>query len=135
VVKKDVVNAILCELPLLAFIQHKLVQTFPTTIFRYTNRILDQNEQKEITVSEHNRAHRAALNNVKQIMQAYFFPKITFMTNEVVANCENCLKAKYDRHPQKQILGETPIPSYTGELLHIDIFSTDKKYFLTCVDK
>jgi len=38
-------------------------------------------------------------------------------------------KAKY-RHPQKQILGETPIASYTGEMLHIDIFSADKKYFL-----
>jgi len=37
VVKKDVVNAILCELPVLAFIQHKLVETFPTTIFRYAN--------------------------------------------------------------------------------------------------
>jgi len=32
VVKKDVVNAILCELPVLAFIQHKLVEKFPTTI-------------------------------------------------------------------------------------------------------
>jgi len=97
--------------------------------------ILDKNEQKEITVSEHNRAHRAAQENVKQIMQDYFFPKMTHMANEVVVNCKTCQKAKYDRHPQKQILGETPSPSYTGELLHIDIFSTDKKYFLTCVDK
>jgi len=29
--------------------------------------ILDKNEQKEITVSEHNRAHRTAQGNVKQI--------------------------------------------------------------------
>ncbi|KAH8241145.1 hypothetical protein KR038_006285, partial [Drosophila bunnanda] len=36
VVKKDVVNTILCELAVLAFIQHKLIETFPTTTFRYT---------------------------------------------------------------------------------------------------
>jgi len=35
----------------------------------------------------------------------------------------------------KQELGETPIPTHVGEILHIDIFSTDKKFFLTCVDK
>jgi len=43
--------------------------------------------------------------------------------------------AKYDRHPKKQEFGETPIPSNTGEMLPIDIFSTDKKFFPTCVDK
>jgi len=91
--------------------------------------ILDKNEQKEITVSEHNRAHRAAQENVKQIMQDYFFPKMTHMANEVVANCNTCQKEKYDRHPQKQILGETPIPSYTGELLHIDMFLQIKNTF------
>jgi len=33
---------------------------------------------------------------------------------------------------QKTGAWKTPIPSYTGE---IEIFSTDKKHFLTCVDK
>lgn len=139
VVKKDVVNAIHCELPILAFIQHKLIETFPTTTFRYTkyivNDIFDKNEQKEIIATEHNRAHRAAQENVKQILQDYFFPKMTKLTNEVVSNCKICKTAKYNRHPQKQILGETPIPSYVGEILHIDIYSTNKKYFLTCIDK
>lgn len=46
-----------------------------------------------------------------------------------------CTQAKYDRHPKKQELGETPIPSYTGEMLHIDIFSTNRKLFLACIDK
>jgi len=32
-------------------------------------------------------------------------------------------------------MGETPIPSYVGEILHVDIFSTDKTFFLTCVYK
>jgi len=57
------------------------------------------------------------------------------MTKEVIANCRVCTQAKYDRHPKKQELGETPLPSYTGEMTHIDIFSTDRKLFLTCIDK
>lgn len=123
-VKKDVVNAIVCELPVLAFIQNKLVID-----------ILDKNEQKEIIAAEHNRAHRAAQENIKQILQDYFFPKLTRLVNEAVANCKVCNRAKYDRHPQKQVIGETPIPSQVGEILHIDIFSTVKKHFLTCIDK
>jgi len=57
------------------------------------------------------------------------------LANEIVTNCRTCAKAKYDRHPRKQELGETPVPSRVGEMLHIDIFSTDRKYFLTCIDK
>jgi len=40
----------------------------------------------------------------------------------------------YGRHPKKQ-QGSTPIPSHVGEVLNINIFSTDKKIFLTCIDK
>jgi len=43
--------------------------------------------------------------------------------------------AKYTRHPTRQTVGQTPIPCYSGEILHIDIFSTDGKLFLTCIDK
>ena len=29
----------------------------------------------------------------------------------------------------------TQIPNYSRGILHIDIYSTDNKYFLTCIDK
>lgn len=54
---------------------------------------------------------------------------------EVVSNCKVCLESKYQRHPVRQCLGATPLPKRPGERLHIDIFSTDGKYFLSCVDK
>jgi len=60
---------------------------------------------------------------------------MTILTFEVVANCKICQKAKYDRHSQKQVFRKTPIPSHVGEILHINIFSTDKKHFFTCLDK
>jgi len=43
--------------------------------------------------------------------------------------------AKNCKLQSKRELGETPIPRYTGEMLHIDIFSTERKQFLTCVGK
>lgn len=72
---------------------------------------------------------------MKQILADYYFPKMSKLANETVQDCRICSKAKYVRHSTRQELGETPIPSFTGEMLHVDIFSTDKKYFLTCVDK
>jgi len=57
------------------------------------------------------------------------------LANENVTNCRTCAKGKYDRQTRKQELGETPVPSRVGEMLHIDIFSTDRKYFLTCIEK
>ncbi|KAH8327545.1 hypothetical protein KR074_008457 [Drosophila pseudoananassae] len=133
------VNAIHCDLHTLAVIQDKLIRQFPATKFWHCkNRVTDifpVDERREILTVEHNRAHRSAQENVKQVLSEYYFPKMAKLANEIVISCKTCAKAKYDRHPKKQELGETPIPSQVGEMLHIDIFSTDKKYFLTCIDK
>lgn len=62
------------------FIHHRLVKTFRTTIFSYTDRmvteIFDKDDQKEITVIEHKRTHRAVQENVEKINKP-FFPKMT----------------------------------------------------------
>jgi len=58
-------------------------------------------------------------------------PKLAKLANQIVQNC----KAKYDRHPKKQDISESPIPSHVGEMPHIDIFSTDKKYYHTCIEE
>lgn len=78
-VNTDVVNAIHCDLPTLARFQHRLVQLFPGVKLRYTKRLVtditDPNDQREIIAAEHNRAHRAPQENVKQILEDYFFRK------------------------------------------------------------
>ena len=102
VVKPDVVNAIHCELTVLARIQDDLVRIFPATKFGHCKNIVtdvvNKDEQKEIVTIEHNRAHRAAQENLKQILLDYYFPKIGKIAAEVVVNCKVCGKAKYDRH-------------------------------------
>lgn len=130
VVNAKVVNAIYCTLPTLAFIQHRLIESFPSTSFKYTKifviDITDTTEQKEIDIAEHNRAHRAAQENVKQILRDYFFPKMLRLATEITSNCRTCSMAKYKRHPSKQVVAETPMYTFfCGEILQIDIFSTD----------
>ena len=56
------------------------------------------------------------------------------IAKEIVATFKTCSKAKYERHPKLQTISETRIPTYSGEILHVDIYSTDKCYFLTCID-
>lgn len=120
VINPAVVNAICCNFPVLACIQDDLVRTFPSTKFwHYKNivtDIFDDSEKKEIVVTEHNCAHRAAQENVKQILADYYFSKMSKLANETVQDCKICSKAKYVRHPNKQELGETPIPCFTGEM-------------------
>jgi len=139
VVKADVVNAIHCELQILAFIQHKLIGAFPSTTLKHCKSLVtdipDQKEQKKIVSLKHNRSHRAAQENVKSILRDYFFPKMLRLATEVTLKCKVCSTAKYTRHPTRLTVGQTPISCYSGEILHIDIFSTDGKLFLTCFDK
>jgi len=127
------VNAFHCDLHTLAMIQDEVVGRFPSTKFwHYKNRVVDifsVGERRAILTHEHNRTHRSAQENVKQVLSEYYFPKMAKLANEIVQNCKTCARAKYDRHPRKQELGETPGPSQVGEMLHIDIFSTDKKFF------
>jgi len=115
-VKIDVVNAIHCELPILAFIQHDLIVAFPSTTFKHCKSlVIDITKSTE--QREHNRAHRAGQENVKQVLRDYFFPKMSQLAAEITANCRTCSKAKYNRHPVQQTIAETSIPGYTGEII------------------
>jgi len=116
VVNAGVVNAIHCTLPILALIQRPLTEAFPNTTFRYSDMqdITDKTEQREIATSEHNTAHRAAQENVKQILRDYFFPKMLRLTTETAFNCKIRSMTKYSRHPNKHKIGQTPIPYNAG---------------------
>lgn len=139
VININTVNAIHCELTVLAHIQDRLKEWFPSTKFwhapKFVIDITNNTEQKEIIVAEHCRAHRAVQNVVESVLQDYYFPRMAKMVKEVVSNCSICKTSKYVRHPDKEKLGVTPIPSYPGERIHIDIFSTDRKHYVTAIDK
>lgn len=119
------VNALHSDWHTLAIVQDEV----PATRFWHCkNLVIDifMTEQKrEIPTTEHNRAHRVAQENVKQVLFEYYFPKMATLANEIVQNCKTCVRAMYDIHPRKQEITESPT-AHTGEMLHIDVFSTDK---------
>ena len=49
--------------------------------------------------------------------------------------CEVCKSEKYERHPYKTSLAETPIPKTPLEIVHVDIFICQPNIFLSAVDK
>lgn len=134
-----VVNAVHCDLHCLSQIQHFLISNYPSVKFRYTKKfvtdVFNPSDQLEILNSEHNRAHRCLRENINQILEDYYFPNMRKLLKHIIATCKTCQEAKYSRHPQKQQIAETPIPSSIGEILHVDIYSTNKLFFLTCLNK
>lgn len=112
---------------------------FPNYKFVFTpklNRnITDSNEQEFLIVTEHERAHRNYKENLAQLKEKYFFPKMSKRIKRFVINCEICKKQKFDTHPNKQIMKPTPIPFFVGEFLQIDIFHVGKKIFYSTIDR
>lgn len=97
--------------------------------------ITDENLQEEKILSVHQRAHRNAEENRNQIIESYYFPRMSKKIRVIVKRCTVCQGNKYDRHPNKPNLNPTPIPNYPGHTLHLDIYSTESKLILTAIDK
>ena len=139
IIDPNYINVFYCSLPHLALFQKDIIKHFSGTKFLHTEKynldITNKNDQLEYMNKEHNRAHRNAKENFKQLISEYYFPKMNNHLKEIVKNCKICLENKYQRHPPKTEIGPTPIPSQPREILHIDIFSTEGKLFLTCIDK
>ena len=94
-----------------------------------------ESDQESIIVEEHSRAHCSEKKNKMQIMGKYYFPCMPRKKRRIIKLCSICKRNKYERHPNTKELCETPIPTYPGNTIHIDIFSTDKKLILTSIDK
>lgn len=121
----------------------KIQEIYPTHFYCYrirftqlqTQDVTDKHEQDEIIIKTHKRAHRNCRENKIQILEKYYFPSMTKKINSIIEQCSVCKENKYDRRPNKPELGETPIPQYPGQILHIDIYMTDKNIVLTAIDK
>lgn len=106
---------------------------------RITQRVVEdiQNEDNKYRIiqEEHRRAHRNAIENKEQILERYYFPRMNSLIKKYTQNCDICNQSKYDRHPRKPQLQETPIPTYPAEIQHIDLIDIKGEKFITCIDK
>lgn len=140
--RPNVLNGIYTSEPIMATIQEIYRNHFDPTITRarfsqnLVRDITDENEQLEEIKRIHRFAHRHAKENVLQLLKSCYFPTMQKITSNYIKNCEICNTEKYNRHPQKLIPVKTPIPTYPGEIVHIDIFSYHQDaLFLTSLDK
>lgn len=92
-------------------------------------------DQCEEILKEHNRAHRSCKENKIQLLYKFYFPKMNARISEIIKQCRICKEQKYERHPNKPKIQETPIPQFPGQIVHFDIYSTDSKLILTGIDK
>lgn len=97
--------------------------------------LVDEEDQEKEIIREHERAHRSSSENKSQILTRCYFPQMNAKIKRLTKLCKVCKENKYDRHPNKIMLHETPIPQFPGQIVHIDIFITEKKSILTAIDK
>lgn len=95
----------------------------------------NEDEQETEILKEHNRAHRNSIENKTQLLTKFYFPHMHSKIKKLIGPCKVCKENKYERHPNKITIQETPIPQFPGQIVHIDIFITGKKTVLTAIDK
>lgn len=138
-ISERTINAIFTSEEIFFRIHELLETTFPDIKFVFTRKnvrnITDPNEREYLIISEHERAHRHHIENFNQLKEKYFFPKMKQQIKACVLNCEVCKKQKYDTHPKKQIMNPTPIPTYVGEYLQIDIFHVANRIYYSTIDR
>lgn len=133
------VNAIFTSEELFYSIKNLISDTFPNIKFVFTTtnvkNVTDKNEQLQIVIDIHNRAHRNPNNNYNEATKEYFWPELKRDFSKKAKMCEICNTEKYERRPAKQPFGSTPIPTRTGQSIAMDIFHIDKKLYVSCIDR
>jgi len=139
VMQPKVVNGLSAPERVMGLIQTIYPRHFESYKIRYTQTLVEdvvsEPRQDEIIVDTHNRAHRCPKENRLQIMERYYFPGMHKKIKRIAKLCEICKHSKYDRKPTTTNINETPIPTFPGHTVHIDIFSTEGQKVLTAVDK
>ena len=79
--------------------------------------------------------HRGIHENYTELKLKYYFNKLQEVIAEYINNCEVCNLAKYDRKPPKPKFKHTVTPNNKNEIIHLDIFHIEKKYYFTVIDK
>ena len=74
----------------------------------------------------HKRAHRNPKENKQQILESYYFPRMTSRIKEYTKTCETCQLNKYDRQAFNQKIKDTRMPC---EILHLDILKSKGQIF------
>lgn len=135
----NVINGLRTSEEVMGLVQEIYPLYFSSYKIRYTQKevqnVQEESAQDEIIIKYHTRAHRNAKENLLQIIDKYYFPKMSAKVKRIVKQCITCKANKYDRHPNKPVLKPTPIPEFPGHTVHIDIYLAERHSILTTLDK
>lgn len=135
----NILNGIKIPEQYIQTLQEVYKEKFSKFKIRLTQRVVQDiaklENQVHIIEQEHRRAHRNHEENKNQILERFYFPKMSKEIKKYVKACEICNINKYDRHPYKPELQETPVPTYPSEILHLDIIEFQGEKFISCIDK
>lgn len=138
-VSKTNINAIHTTEETFFEIKNHIREKFPTIKFIFsptkTSNITDREQQLDIVEKTHKRAHRNYKNNILEICEENFWPEIRKDCKRFAVQCEICLTEKYERHPKKETLKPTPIPTRPGRSIHIDLFHLNNRLFISTCDR
>lgn len=139
VVNPKVTNAMKIDEEILFHLKEEIISAFPNyNLVLAQNKLNDVtsiNEQREIVTQTHQRAHRNYKNNKQEILLSHYWPNIKEMCRKLVVGCEICLQHKYERKPNKQPIGKTPIPTRVREYIQMDIFHINNMLYLSSIDR
>lgn len=135
----SVINGIKIPEKFLPTLQNVFKNHFSKYKIRITQKVVEDVTLEErkfaIIEREHRRAHRNATENRLQILEKYYFPKMSSLIKNFIKTCEICNSSKYDRRPNKPEFQPTPIPKFPTQILHMDLMEIQGEKYITCIDK
>lgn len=117
----------------------KLFKKDTVQFYECTKRVIyveDENEQRAIILKYHNgiTSHRGIKETLMKLKRNYFWKNMDLIVASVINSCETCKTQKYDRKPLTPKLQLTQTQTRPFNEIFIDLFSVEKKYFLTIID-
>lgn len=79
--------------------------------------------------------HRGMDETYNHIKRQVYFPGLREKISKLINKCDICQTLKYDRQPQKLEFQLTETPNKPLDIIHIDIYSINKRLILTIIDK
>lgn len=98
---------------------------------------ISENDAQDALITEYHLKsnHRGINEALGHLKREYYFPFMKNKITQIINNCEKCQTLKYDRNPQKPKHQTPDPPKKPLDVLHMDIYTIDKRYILTIIDK
>lgn len=93
---------------------------------------LDQ--QRDIINKYHELNHNGIIETYQNLKRKYYWPNMKTLITHIINQCDDCLRAKYERHPYQALMQGPMTAKRPFDVVHIDTFTFLNSKFLTLID-